>query len=85
MAPHAQSKEHAGAATLHVTTVPEELGIPKCIYFNQATKRKKNSPNEKQNLMFKYIFTGQETKKEIRNAKGSLTPVQRGETSTELP
>lgn len=35
--------------------------------------------------MFIYIFTGQETKKEIRNAKASLTPVQSGKTSTELP
>lgn len=40
MAPHAQSKEHAWAASVHITTIPKELDIPKCIYFSQAKKKK---------------------------------------------
>lgn len=56
MAPHAQSKEHTGAANVHVTTIPEELGIPKCIYFNQATKRKIIA-QIKNKILCLYIFS----------------------------
>ena len=55
------------------------------MYLLQSSyKKKKKIPNKKENLAFIYIFTGQETKKEIRDAKASLTPVRRGETPTEL-
>lgn len=47
-------------------------------------KKKTNIPNKQENLTFIYIFTGQETKKEMRNAKASLTPVLRCEILTEL-
>jgi len=55
MAPHAQSKRHARAASMHITTVPDKLGIPKRLYFSQATKRKSIS-QIKRKILHLYIF-----------------------------
>lgn len=57
MAPHGQSKEHARAANVQITTIPEELGIPKCIYFSQAAKRKKKKSQIKDKILRLYIFS----------------------------
>lgn len=81
MAPHAQGKEHAKAANIHITTSPEQPGIPTSV---KLQKENKNTPNKKESLAFIYLFTGQQTNKEVRNAKASLIPVWKGKTPTEL-
>lgn len=47
-------------------------------------KQTNKQKSKKENFTFIHIFTGQETKKEARNAKASLPPVWREKTATEF-
>lgn len=80
MAPWAESKVHARAANVHVTTAPKEVGNPKWISFWQQKEKKNNFFLS----TFVCIFPGQEIMKKKRNARTSLAPVQRGKTPTGL-